>query len=175
MRNLIVMLAMNVMMLVCLPGCQGSSKVDVTKPMMVRLTPFQTMAVGVSSPGNQWDAVSAELASQLAQDFRESLMFEQVTQVVETGEGVPEDQINLMVTLMDVRSIDRNVRWTIGPFAGQAQIVATVEVTQANSGVVLGCSTFDVLSDAMTTRDGTTQDVVGELSRRVVMWVGRSK
>lgn len=158
-----------------LPGCEGSSTVDVTQPMMVRLTPFDSIAVGVSSSGNQWDAVSADLASQLAQDFRESLMFEEVTQVVETGEGVPEGQINLIVTLMDVRSIDRNVRWTIGPFAGQAQIVATAEVTQANSSVVLGRSTFDVLSDAMTTRDGTTQDVVGELSRQVVMWVGQSK
>lgn len=161
--------------MVMLAGCEGSSTVDIKQPMMVRLTPFNIVAVSVGSPQNQWLTEAGDVEARLARDFRESLMFKQVTQVVETGQGVPEDQINVMVELIEVHAVDGNLRWTVGPFAGQAKIVANVEVVQASTGVTLGQSSFDVLSDAMTTRTGTTQDVVGELSRQIVMWVGQYK
>lgn len=158
-----------------LAACESSTVVQVQQPMLVRLTPFTSAAVAVTSPSGQYVAVTGDLKMQLTNDLRNAAVFRSVADAVEAGEGVPADRVNVMVTINDVREVGQRLRWYAGPLAGQAKIVADVQVLGARSGTVIGQARFEALSQSDNTYSGTTQDVVKQLSSQIVAWLAAYK
>ena len=162
------------LLLLLMLGCEATTQTQVVQPMIVRLTPYSSAAVSVSSQGGKWDTVAADVKQQLMVDLRQAMLFQEVVDVPETGEGVPPDRVNVLVRITQVRAVDPTLRWYAGPLAGQAQIVATATVLDG-SGIELGKAEFNALSEAETTRTGTTEDVVRQISDQITRWIAAYK
>lgn len=161
--------------LLLLVGCEAQNQVQVRQPMMVRLSPYDSVAVSTSAISPEGGAFAAELNGRLLELLRGSVLFLDVESTPEVGDHVPKGRLNLLVEVTDVRAVDSTLRYYAGVLAGPAEAKAVATVYDARSGMEIGSAQFDAQSANDSVYTGTTEQVLDQLARQVVGWLAQYK
>lgn len=153
-----------------LAGCVSSGSADVRTPLSPTVARMRSAVVRVTSTVRNSEEATQELEGAIVEQLRQRRAFERVY----SGIAAPDRRADVSVDARVVQftGVSELARGLVGAFAGQAVIVADVEL-RGTDGEVLGAAKVEGRSSAGTAFAGTTMQAVQRAAEQVADFVTR--
>ena len=154
-------------------SCAATGNIELSQPLTADLARVGTVVVEVLSEVEDAEKEKFQMTSLIVSKLRESGLFSKVN--ASDVQSTEDKGLKLTCTIIELEKVDAATRMMLGAFAGQAHVVADVDVIDLASGTIVGEFKSSGESSGGTIFAGTTEEAVELAATQIVNFISQRK